>query len=155
MTTTDNTPECARWAIWEGPEVEGSTDLGAVTLFVRKGLHFPCYITEHTKRIWICKEMLNRIDSEIGRDIISALKGVRPDLKWAFEIPYSQLEHYRHLRAFGSLYVKLDLEGFLENGDTLCVGRPYNDQFFQLSSTNINRVIPEDYKNDVVREVLQ
>lgn len=148
MNTRDYVvPPCSKWKIWEGPEVEGSTQIGAVTLFVREGIHFPIHVTEHTQRIWFCKEMLDTLSTPAGFRLLEGFRRVRPNITLAFEVPLDTLSCWLPLRKFGAFYIKFDLSGYIKPGDTLCFGAPYNDRF-HLVSAAATPVQPYDYSSD-------
>lgn len=150
MNTPEN-PPCANWKIWTGPEVEGHTDLGKKTLFVREGLHFPLYMDATISRVWFCKEILDLLFAGEGLALLTSLKRVRPEVAFAFEIPLVDIDMYLPLRKFGKFYVKFDLGGYISPGDTLCFGQPYMDRFVLVEHTT-TKVNHEDYSKDVCLE---
>lgn len=134
-------PPCALWKVWLGPEIEGQTDLGERTLFIRQAT--PARIEEliasyapTVKRVWVCKEF---VDWDSVRRLRTAFDKV-------------VLEVNRH--NFGAmpkelfdgcqLYYKLPAE--LKHGDYVCVGPAFSDESFRIGKGD--QVDPAMYRRD-------
>ena len=150
-TKRDQFPPCSKWKIWMGQEVEGTTQVDELTLFIRElpvtkgnaaerfsslvalkrlhGINF--------KRIWFCKEFA---DHEVMRMICQfyqdATKCVEMDQFYSVLPP--------DLRARVTVYWKQPLN--LRPGDFICVGRPFNDESFEIGTGA--RVVPDMYLKD-------
>lgn len=139
------TPPCAHWKLWLGPEIEGASDLGKLTLFVRHAtaeailaalLAYPA-----VSRVWFCKEYFSgRSRADVLRTIES-LGGLRV----CSEIDYSNLAEFGWLRGWSVFYVKFPYA--LEEGDHICVGSAFSDEAFRIGDGN--KVKPSQYLGDV------
>jgi len=126
-------PKCSKWNLWEGKEIEGNTDLGTKTLFVRAG-NFEKYKKKFS-RIWFCKEYRNfdKIRNVIDTHQV-ALEVTLNDIS---EIPSDVFQRVK-------IYLKVDAT--LKNGDEICIGTPFYDEAFLIGSGN--SVHGEQYQND-------
>ena len=142
-------PPCATWQIWYGKEIEGSTDIGATTLFMRK---LDCTVDDWNRlesdmaprltrqgtvsRIWFCKEFTNwRLMVAIGKHFE----------KVCVEVAHKSYDHLpRGIKMNYQIYIKLPL--MLKPGDHVCVGAPFNDEAFEIGKGV--RVKPEQYLSD-------
>jgi len=141
-------PECAKWNLWVGDEVEGGNgQLGVKTLFVRDATE--SFIIQsardhRVKRIWFCKEFLvpikpqcrvidNFIDEyDVAVEVDLRLLGLLPD---------------RICRTC-QLFLKLPLPNVekLKKGDFVCIGGAFNDVLLNMSDGL--KMNPELYKKD-------
>lgn len=134
-------PPCAVWKVWLGPEIEGQTDLGERTLFVRAAT--PARIEElvalyvpQVKRVWVCKEFrswncirrlraaFDKVVMEVDRHNLGMLP---PDLFNGCQ-----------------LYYKLSVN--LKQGDYVCVGPAFSDESFVIGRGD--QVDPAMYRRD-------
>jgi hypothetical protein len=145
MKTKHDQPPCANWQLWVGAEIEGASDLGERTIFVR---FLPAgttgeFLREKTKanRIWFCKEFT---DWHRLRKIAEAFD----PSKVCIEV---MLNRYNSLpsdfRQRFRIYVKVpELHG-MKPGDHVCIGLPFQDEAFQVG--NGKRVASSDYEKDI------
>ncbi len=134
-------PECSVWNLWLGREIEGYTQVGEMTLFVRKAdeaeiLH---ELKKHkVQRVWFCKEFASM-------DVIERTLKL-PMLVVAVECTLATLPLIsQEVRTKAHLYLKLPVE--LKAGDHICVGHAFEDEAFRLGSGV--RVKNKDYSADV------
>lgn len=136
-------PPCSAWGAWIGGEVEGHTDIGAKTLFIRRLSHSLAYYFSYAhaphniKRIWFCKEFTDwpKMRSfipvfpqrvlEVGRENYHAVPhDIRDKFQFYFKVPY-----------------------VLRPGDHVCVGPAFGDESFVIGTGRT--VSPADYLADV------
>ncbi len=143
-------PPCADWSIWVGGEVEGSSDLGATTLFIRALNSTPEEFEQLSKdlvprltkkgtitRVWFCKEFQNwPLIRVIAKHFKTVCLEVTPK-------GYDNLP--RDFKTDYTIYLKVPF--MLKKGDHICVGAAFQDEAFQIGTGN--RVSPEQYLNDV------
>jgi len=131
-------PECHDWGIWEGNEIEGTTDMGVITLFVRRG--DPSKYWDEYQRLWFCKEY---------QDYDMLLKAKNLGKIVALEVtPETLLVLPREVRLSVQLYLKIDAG--LKIGDHVCVGTAFKDQAFMIGEGA--KVEPWQYSGDRVLE---
>jgi hypothetical protein len=134
-------PPCSEWGIWEGPEIEGHSQLGEMTLFVRRGDFRPYLLQKKYKRVWICREFYNWallsdvITNHITEGQIVAIEvtpntiGGVPD--WVFE----------------TLEVHYKWAVNPKKGDHVCLGQPFHEYSFKIGDEKPS-VNPTMYLND-------
>ena len=143
-----NKPPCADWQMWTGLEIEGHSERGAVTLFVRGGNIFKAIaenpLCKQVIRIWLCKEFLFGNSKE---KLISVCRTLSEsgDYTIAVEVPLSQLAEYMYLRPYVYFYIKW--ETHLRSGDHICIGEPFHDENFRIGDGM--KMSPQPYMNDV------
>ncbi len=135
-------PACAFWKVWIGPEIEGQSDLGERTLFIRQAT--PARIEElisiygpQVKRVWVCKEFthwdsVRRLRAVFDKVVVEVNRhnvGMLP--KEVFE--------------GCQLYYKLPVE--LKQGDYVCVGQAFSDESFRIGKGD--QVDPAMYRQDI------
>jgi len=55
----NSNPDCSKWNIWEGLEIEGFTDINEKTLFIRNAsIEDILKYSKNYNRIWFCAEYL-------------------------------------------------------------------------------------------------
>jgi hypothetical protein len=137
-------PECANWKIWTGLEIEGSSEIGETTLFIRE-----LVVTDleadysfmnrggSIKRIWFCKEF---VDWPFLRVLSKhfAIVCIEATPKTYENIPKDIRSNFR-------IYLKVKQE--LKPGDFICVGPGFMDEAFQIGTGK--KVTPEMYQNDI------
>ena len=143
-------PECAEWSIWIGKEIEGQSDIGVETLFIRR-LNSTAEEFEKLKddlgpkltrrgtikRVWFCKEFQNwPLLRVIAKHFKTVCLEVTPK-------GYDNLP--REFKTDFIIYLKVPF--MLKKGDHVCVGAAFQDESFQIGKGN--RVSPEQYANDV------
>lgn len=136
-------PPCSSWRVWLGPEIEGQTDLGERTLFIREAT--PERIEEliktyspTVKRVWVCKEFIywesiRRLKAAFGKVVLEVSRhtyGAMP----------------KELFDQCQLYYKLPVE--LKQGDYVCVGPAFSDESFRIGKGD--QVDPAMYRRDEV-----
>ena len=137
-----NKPPCSEWGIWEGPEIEGHSQLGEMTLFVRRGNFLPILKNRNYKRVWFCREFCDwaalheLLDSPSVDGSIFAIE-VTPETlsnvpSWVF----------KHLE----VHYKWAVDP--KKGDHICLGQPFNEFSFQLDTPKAS-VSPDMYLGDV------
>ena len=144
------TPECAKWKMWVGPEVEGHSELGEQTLFIRDlattAQQFSAQAEELVprmtkngtiRRVWFCKEFVNwPLLREISRHFRTSCLEVTP--KTYGNVP-------RDLMSNCVIYLKIT-DFFLKPGDHVCVGPNFQDEAFKIGTGA--KVSPESYAGD-------
>ena len=163
-----NEPECGKWKVWLGREIEGTTDLGEWTLFVReiplgetfkslwqKALIALPYANRGEivgKRIWFCEEFFHQ-PIRWGF-IYEALEAGFTKVCLCFVFPFHSpaLDWFIRSSPFPKesvqTYLKLssDLK-FLKPGDHICIGDKFADESFCIGQGK--KVTPADYRNDI------
>lgn len=142
-------PPCADWGIWLGPEVEGTSEIGEQTLFIRK---LSCTAEEFraqqsdlvpsltrrgvVRRVWFCKEFTSW----------PLIRLIAPHFKTVcLEVSAKGYDNLpRDFRTSYTIYLKLPF--MLKKGDHVCVGADYQDEAFCIGTGAI--VSPESYLND-------
>ena len=133
-------PACASWDVWTGEEVEGTSDLGRTTLFIRRmsGIKFVSLVAADwtVTRIWFCKEFRKwdviREALACGYTVCVEGNPHRP--------PPSDICNRVHV------YWKYPLPKDAKSGDHVCMGPPFRDEAFVLG--NGKRVTENDYAKD-------
>lgn len=142
-------PECSKWQIWIGKEIEGTTALGEETLFIRvldisasdakKNPNLRDMLTKkgRIKRVWFCAEYHNwPLLREITKFFTTTCLEVTPASLGC--IPKDVVDTC-------IVYFKLNVR--LKVGDHICVGPPYQDEAFQIGQGQ--KVTPEQYAQDI------
>lgn len=157
-----NEPDCSKWKVWIGNEIEGHTDLGRMTLFVREmpiGETFQSLFrlakeahSAPITRIWFCEEFFhNPIRWGFCYEAVEA-GFVQVCLCFVFPFYSSALEWFIKSKPYPTanvqLYLKLlsDLK-FLRNGDHVCIGDKFADESFCIGQGK--KVSPDDYRKDI------
>lgn len=142
-------PDCSKWHVWKGPEVEGHSKKGVQTLFIRSLDKFPrispsddlSFLRKNSNctRVWFCKEFTNwSLLKAIGKHFDEVCIEVEP--KCLLAIPQKLRESCR-------IYLKVVLPVQLKQGDHVCVGLPFADEAFEIGTgASVN---PTDYQNDI------
>ena len=139
-------PPCREWAIWVGKEVEGTTNVGVTTLFIRslEGFHIDpetsdlSFFRKKTgaSRVWFCREFVDwKLLKRIAKEFDEVCIEVEP--KCFENIPLA-------LRDKAIIYLKVDTP--LKPGDFVCVGPAFHDESFKIGSGS--KVKPQDYLQD-------
>lgn len=144
-------PPCSEWSIWVGKEIEGNTELGVTTLFIRaipsvsadptKDFSFMTKLGEsEITRVWFCKEFTNwALLEAIARHFKSVCIEVTPERLIC--IPQRFRERYQ-------IYVKVSFGRLnLKKGDVICVGPAFADEAFTIGEGA--KVQPDLYLNDL------
>lgn len=157
-----NQPECAKWNLWRGVEIEGQTDVGVPTLFVRNATKVEIFSALDSgyklTRVWLCEEFLK------GEDLIEMccwLLAFKRGLSVAVAVKIGDVitadtARLKILQKFTSkldamkaarfaVYYKLQLKGVRE-GDHICVGNAFADEAFRIGDGR--KVTPDMYKDD-------
>ena len=145
---SSQTPECSKWSIWVGQEIEGAeSDLGKRTLFVRHGNYG---LTEKyaklydVERIWFCKEFF--VPRGPRCEVVTRFVGkydvaveVTPDmLEW---LPREVIEKTQ-------IFLKIPAKvNRLKPTDFVCVGPPFSDVLFEIGTGLQMR--PKQYNDDI------
>ena len=135
-------PPCSEWGLWLGEEIEGHTERGVTTLFVRQLPEgFPLSYFEDSAdlgitRIWFCQEFN---DWEM-------LEAIAPLFKTrCLESTPELLVHLRPaIRELVTVYLKIPV--VLRPGDHVCVGPAFADESFEIGTGR--RVTPSEYEKD-------
>ncbi len=140
-------PPNFNWRIWEGPEIEGKTDLGAKTLFIRDitpeevAQLFPKY-----DRIFIGSGFVKK---GISREDLAWLKSFGK--KMVFEIhfeDYEQLVKDNRTDIYGEHEVYLQINNFaLKPGDHVKIGNFFQEEIFLCGEGVVTPFA--EYLNDV------
>jgi len=164
-------PPCSDWGIWEGSEIEGLTQIGVKTLFVRRlptGLLLSVLVGKlqikgmKYDRIWFCKEFvpphITNYNSWLSG--LELLFSYNPRLKVAIEVDSievaaiaSRLRRDLEESIYYcqdnkvSLYYKIGAWVDLDApGDHVCVGQAFNDRAFVVKDGV--KVTPDLYLSD-------
>ncbi len=138
-------PDCSTWKIWEGPEIEGYTDLNVRTLFIREATRQQV-LSEIEKgnhnRVWFCEEYNDLEDEWLKR-----LSTSKENLKLVFGCT---LKKYFSLSNFVKknfqLYIQLnDLE--LKENDHVKIGKLFYEESFLMGQGKKSN--PQLYSNDI------
>jgi hypothetical protein len=132
-------PDCSTWGIWEGKEIEGTTELGVLTLFVRRG-NYQKFL-DFYERVWFCKEYDN------WQNILSTAKSgksvcLEVTMETLPKVPKDVLE---------SVQIYLKIEAKLKENDHICIGTAFKDEALRIGSGQ--KVFPEQYKDDRLLEL--
>ena len=145
-----NQPECSKWDIWYGKEVEGHTDIGEYTLFVRRGDFMPYIekLPEGTNRIWFCKEYLFKC--VFHNDFRALLWAIEFFHVTCLDVPVELLRQLpRNITLQCRLYVRLG-DVSLGLGDQISWGKAYNEKYIAVGEdTPIATNTPETYEEDI------
>ena len=140
-------PPCSKWQVWSGVEVEGQSQRGEPTLFIRaippewNPLHWQ-RVTKNKdgslkfKRVWFCAEFT---DWEHVRFAMRTIPTVCVEVKAIDAWPPADILKN------AVIYLKLPLT--LKPGDHVCVGQPFEDEAFMIGTGQ--KVGNGDYLQDV------
>ena len=135
-------PECSEWSVWKGPEIEGQTEIGVKTLFVRDNFS-PMnsledrLILKEFDRVWFCEEFKDEVT-------IGYCFGLGKKLCMEVSLDkYPELSE--EVKNNVQLYIKVPID--LKEDDHICVGQPYKDEAFAVGKGN--KVKPEQYDVDI------
>jgi len=143
-------PECSTWKMWTGKEIEGTTDIGEDTLFIRSASNFAIkeILTRspHIKRIWFCDEYVRHL--RFKHVVYKFLNELLDDSKYkiCLEVSESSLT-YLNSRLYEKAQLYLKVPSVLKEGDFVCVGKPFEDEAFEIGKGA--KVIPQDYSKDI------
>ena len=141
-------PPCSEWKVWRGKEIEGTTQIGVETLFIRDlpgatvesmTPEFLAKISRNgqTARVWFCKEFS---DWPLARAIIKWFKTA------CLEVNHRTVDCVpKDLKATCVLYYKVPSQ--LKRGDFICAGPAFNDEAFAIGTGA--SVKPENYLADI------
>lgn len=120
-------PPCSQWSVWIGNEIEGHSDLGEKTLFIRRdfgGSDFD--LLDQVDRVWFCKEYKDY-------NVIKAVRALGK--KVCVEVVPGGIENALpdDIHENATLYLKMNVKG-LKNGDHICVGKPFEEESFMIGS---------------------
>lgn len=135
-------PPCSEWNLWLGEEIEGHSQLGTVTLFVRKippGItlkYFEDTAEQGITRIWFCKEFtdwenLIAIAEKFSHRCLEVTPETLPLIPVA-------------VRQWVRFYLKIPAQ--LWPGDHVCVGPAFADEAFEIGKGK--KVTPSEYEKD-------
>jgi hypothetical protein len=140
-------PPCADWKLWTGAEIEGTSELGSKTLFIRSLSDFNVVDQKQfaeqlaelsgCKRVWFCKEFR---DWKFLENIASHFESVCIEA-----LPNNYVNIPKRIRLKYRIYVKVIMPN-LKPGDFICVGEPFMDEAFEIGKGAT--VKPEDYLKD-------
>lgn len=115
-------PDCSKWNIWEGEEIEGSSDIGVTTIFIRDCSKEDILnlIPKYT-RVWFCETFVNY-------DLIRLSKTICSNINVSVYI-----EDWNNLPQDikGSCKIYLKIKG-LKTGDEIGVGEDFHQEFFTV-----------------------
>lgn len=162
-------PECSKWKVWHGKEIEGSEQIGVTTIFLRhidrNKLDQPL-LTKISKvdygRIWICQNLVYEMTHGALSDGKYPLLGkiLKPGITVVAEITPYLLWRLDNNGLFGSCLQKIPgLQFFLkiipkEDGISpqlrhISYGVPYSDVTFSIRAKEVTEVKPSQYGKDV------
>lgn len=131
-------PKCANWSLWEGNEVEGNTDKGVKTLFIRKIVDKKEILSwlNAYDRIWFCEEFQDQ-------DFIKQAIKIHNNINISLYV--NDIDKYTKWNLKNSrVYLKIPI--VLKPKDYICIGKPFEDESFEIGSGF--KVKPKDYIND-------
>jgi hypothetical protein len=140
-------PPCSKWDKWIGAESEGHTDIGKMTVFVRKVSCLSDLIeyrdqmalkyNQPISRVWFCIEFRNW---DLIRACVPYFDQICVAVSPTEDVPPWQGGY--HCR----LYVRIPMNFKLRPGDYVAVGPDYHEEMFEIGTGDRNT--PELYKND-------
>ena len=147
MKTKKELPECASWNVWLGKEIEGSVDIGELTLFIRN-LTFKAdsekaeaikvgILKLGIKRVWVCADFRQWAQLRLLLPLFEKVC-IEVNADFYRMVPLDLLRTSR-------LYFKIPFP--LKDGDFVCVGLPFEDQSFKVGSGI--KVNPSQYTKDI------
>lgn len=154
MDSMKNKLPQSEWKIWKGKEVEGTKGVGEMTLFIRslEGYNLTeesdvAFLAERSKckRVWFTKEFLVwcwaiaknwKILENIAKHFETVCLETEP--KDLDSIPLKFRKKF-------TVYLKVN--SVLKKGDFVCVGRPFEDEAFEVGKGK--KVNPKDYAGDI------
>jgi hypothetical protein len=134
-------PPCSEWKIWVGPEIEGHTDLGEMTLFIRDCFTIKAheYLLMKYSRVWFCKEFITEKNYPTMRWVIAGPRTV------CLEVTLDMLDTLPP-DIYDDCQLYLKVEATLKPGDHVCMGLPFKDEAFLVGEGQ--RVKPTQYLQD-------
>jgi len=140
----NNLPPCSKWNIWEGDEIEGFTDIGIETLFIRDANKKE--IKKYSKsysRIWLTNEY-QKISKKNVKFLLSLQKHICIDLTLDKYLKLKRKERTDILDNF-QIYIRInDLK--LKPRDHIKIGDLFYEESFLVGSGKI--VNTNLYHND-------
>ena len=139
-------PDCANWKMWEGPEIEGYTDLNERTLFVRAAFQTEIVkeLSEkkHT-RLWLCDEYSKLVNN----NFLEVLRKNFTELKIVIGCTYdTYLTLSKFVKENFQLYIQLNnLQ--LKKDDHIKVGNLFYEESFLMGQGKKSN--PQLYSNDI------
>jgi hypothetical protein len=127
--------------LWVGA-IEGHTDVGAITLFIRqatlKEIVAAWETRQHIRRFWFCKEFTDWASLQFFADLGGFTLCVETTPLNFHRVP-------TRLREKCQLYLKLDMA--LKKKDHICIGPAFSDESFCVGSGAVVR--PAQYSKDI------
>lgn len=137
-------PDCANWNMWVGPEIEGYTDLGEMTLFVRKASFdqiVDAIIKTKVWRIWFCDEF------ELDDKELETLIRVDESKTFVIGCTYKKyLTLSKFVKENFQIYIQLN-DLILKEGDHIKVGSLFYEESFMIGRGKVSN--PKLYSNDI------
>lgn len=140
-------PDCSTWNMWEGPEIEGYTDLDKTTLFVRE-----CYDIEDLEkllpkyeRVWFCDEFIYKVSKHFVKTYL-----LDNPSKFKFDLTYQTFcllkeQNRTDILDIFQLYVRFN-DLTLKEGDHIKIGKMFHEESFLVG--NGKKVVPSHYQQD-------
>lgn len=144
-------PACASWKIWLGPEIEGNTDRGVITCFVRelppsvgRWDQLMKMMLEHkVSRWWFCEEFFTTYRD--AWNVVNLFASMYPKVCVCLDI-FQRNKMPDRIPDNVTLYYKLELR-HLRKGDHVCIGPKYADEAFEIGTGA--KVTPKEYAQDI------
>lgn len=142
-------PLCAHWQVWVGPECEGTTDQGVLTLFIRsldgvkdpKENIFKKYLKDFP-RVWFCHEFRNwRMIEWVVENFPK-----HPVCLDILAEDYETVSRRLSPHVWGKVFRYVALPFPLRAGDTICAGVGFSKATFTLPTPVTTN--PESYGRD-------
>lgn len=136
QVTEKGFPPCSEWRLWEGIEIEGFTDMGVTTLFIRDATkeELDVFIPQY-ERIFVGSGF---VKAGISPEFMQYLKSFGKKL--CFEIhfeDYVKLHNEGRTDIIGEHQVYLQINNFaLKEGDHVKIGDFFKEEIF-LSGTGM------------------
>ena len=141
-------PECSKWQVWLGKEIEGIQDLGEMTLFVRSDewLKSDHLVPDDVSRVWFCYEYIVFLMAERRWDTIVVAHNMYKRVCLEVD-PFLLNLVPEGIRNFSKIYLRLGLLP-LKEGDHISYGMPYEEAYLVVTKDNLVKTKKPQYGED-------
>lgn len=139
-----NIPPCANWNLWIGPEIEGYSQLGVLTLFVRNASYDDIeYHSRTVDRIWFDTKF-----DDISVEFIKKIKTLNKKIIFDLTLDkyYTLVQQNRFDILDEQLYLRINNIS-LKTGDHIKLGSEFHEEAFEIGTGK--KSYPELYYNDI------
>lgn len=137
-------PDCSKWNVWEGKEIEGFTDVNKRTLFVRHASRYriqELVVKGNYTRLWFCDEY-NDLEESWIRD----LSDLCPQI--IFGVTYEKyLTLPSYIKKEFQIYLQLNNLTDLKENDHIKLGPLYHEESFLIGMGA--KAVPQLYTQDI------